>query len=194
MLDFIINNWSDLLLSLVGLSALFVYFMQKKDRVRSAATLILGQIDSIEKSVAALRDDYQLGNVAVYHSKPIIRGNTWEQYKHLFVKDLSRSEYDMVQHFFEHAEQIERARLDIISTITTGWKDKSSTEHKVVADMIVRQAPNTDIFAFQGNFRPLELVFTPDIVINSLTKSLNNFSALSGTTSYQKIHKHSYSK
>ena len=194
MFDFIVDNWSDLLLSFVGLSALFVYFMQKRDEVRSAATLILGQIDSIERSVAALKDDYQLGNVAVYHSKPIIRGNTWEQYKHLFAKGLSRSEYDMVQHFFDHTEQLERARLDIISTITTGWKDKSSTEHKVVADMIVHQTPDTEFLAFQSQFRPLELVFTPDIVINSLTKSLSNFAPLSGTTAYQKIHKHSYSK
>ena len=126
---FIVEHWVDLLLCVVGLSTLAVYFFRKRDELYSAGTLITGQIMLVEKCVAVLKDDYQLGNIAVYHSKPVIKENMWERYKHLFVKKLTAAEYEMVQQFFDHAEQLERARTDIVSTITNGWKDKSTVEH-----------------------------------------------------------------
>lgn len=42
-----IRDWADVFLIAVGLSAIAVYFFQKRDKKRSAATLILGQINSI---------------------------------------------------------------------------------------------------------------------------------------------------
>ena len=101
----------------------------------------------------------------------------WEQYKHLFAKGLTGAEYNMIQHFFDHAERVERARMDIISTITNAWRDKSTVEHQIIAQMIQGSASSEEIDTFSENFRSLDLVFTPDIAINSLTKSLNNFSS-----------------
>ena len=79
----------------------------------------------MEKNISLLKENNQLGNVAVYHSKPIIKENMWEQYKHLFAKRLTGAEYEAVQQFFDHAEQLERARSDIISTIMNRRKDMS---------------------------------------------------------------------
>ena len=194
MLEFIIEYWLDLLLCIVGLSALAVYYFQKRDELYSAGTLITGQIMLVEKCVATLKEDHQLGNIAVYHSKPIIKENMWEQYKHLFAKRLTTPEYEMLQLFFDHAEQLERARMDIISTITNGWRDKSTVEHEEVAKMIQNGATQESIDSFRNTFRPLDLVFTPHVAIDSLTKSLANFSALTGTTAYSKIQKRSYNK
>ena len=47
MLSLLQNNLIDILLILVGLSAFGVYFKQKRDEVRTAATLVKGQIDLI---------------------------------------------------------------------------------------------------------------------------------------------------
>ena len=194
MFDFLFEHWVDLLLIVVGLSALVVYWFQKHDAFYSAGTLIIGQIMLIEKNITALKETHLLNNVVIYHSKPIIRENMWEKYKHLFVKKLNQSEYEMVQQFFDHTEQLERARLDIVSTITNGWRDKSSVEHNVVAHMIREEANPQEIEGFRGNFRPKDLVFTPDVTINALMKGLETFSKLTGTTAYSKIHKRSYDK
>ena len=194
-MKFIIENWTyliDLLLVIVGLSATVVYCAQKRAELLSAGTLIIGQIDLVEKNVSVLKNDHQLNNVAVYNSKPIIKENMWEKYKHLFAKRLDGSEYEIVQQFFDHAEQLERARLDIVFTMTNGWKDKSSIEHQVVAQMIRDKLSVEEVEWFRGAYRPLDLVFTADVIINSLTKSLSNFSPLTGTTAYSKIKKKSY--
>ena len=173
-MKFIIENWTyliDLLLVIVGLSAIVVYCAQKRAELLSAGTLIIGQIDLVEKNVSVLKNDHQLNNVAVYNSKPIIKENMWEKYKHLFAKRLDGSEYEIVQQFFDHAEQLERARLDIVFTMTNGWKDKSSIEHQVVAQMIRDKLSVEEVEWFRGAYRPLDLVFTADVIINSLTKN-----------------------
>ena len=198
MINFIQNNWLDLLLVLVGLSAIAVYYFQRHDKLRSAATLIVCQIDSIDKSVSSLKSDFQLGNVSVFHSKKILEENMWEEYKHLFVKRLSRPNYNLVQEFFDNAEQLERARTDIINLIVNSWTNKSITEHQVIADYI-KTSP-TDVEArgkidyFENIFRPLDIVYIPHIAINSLTKNLSDFRSLIGTSAYEDIQKYSYSK
>ena len=204
-----IRDWADVFLIAVGLSAIAVYFFQKRDKKRSAATLILGQIDSIEERIGILKNGHQLDNVVVYHSKTIISENTWEKYKHLFVKELSQSEHRMIQNFFDTAEQLERTRADIVMVIKNAWADKSSVEHQIIGEMIkndiITAAPRKlksidelksidQIKSFQNLFIPLDIVFTPNVAINSIVDNLNNFTMLSGTTAYEKIQHYSFSK
>ena len=193
-MEFLQKYWNDLLVAIVGLSALLIYYFQKRDRLYSAATLIVGQIDQIEKSISILKDDPQLGNISIYNTKVIIRENMWEKYKHLFVKRLTTPEYELVQRFFDHAEQLERSRIDINGTILNAWKDKSTIEHQFVGQMILEGKSIAEITEFSSNFRPLDLVFTPDITINALVKSLQNFNELKGTSAYTKIRKKSYNR
>lgn len=199
-----IRDWADVFLIAVGLSAMIVYIFQKRDKKRSAATLILGQIDSIEEKIGILKNGHQLNNVVVYHSKTIISENTWEKYKHLFAKELSQSEHRMIQNFFDTAEQLERTRADIVMVIKNAWADKSSVEHQIIGEMIKNDVLTTsmpnemrsskEMNLFQDRYKPLDLVFTPDIAINSFVNNLNNFTMLSGTTAYEKIQHYSFSK
>ena len=212
MLSFLQNNLINILLVLVGLSAFGVYFKQKRDEIRTAATLVKGQIDLIEERISALKNDHQLGNIAVYNSKIIIQENLWEKYKHLLVKGLQKSDAAIIQKFFDNAEQVEHARSDIIKTLTNSWEHKSAVEHRIIGDMIQTeiskslpedckegrggnyqlQISTNGIEAFRKVYRPLDIVFTPDIAISALVKHLNGFDMLSGTTAYQTIQKWSY--
>ena len=123
----------------------------------------------------------------------------WEKYKHLFVKTLYGSEYDLVQNYFEHAEQLERRRVDIVNTIYSAWKDKSEIEHQIVGNAIFQDSINGSdtrekVEQFRMQFRSMELLFLPDIAINSFRNGVKRFQLLSGTTAYEKLHKISYLK
>lgn len=209
MLNFLLNNWVNLLLVLVGLSAFGVYFWQKNDEKRTAATLVKGQIDVIEERVGILKNDHQLGSVAVYHSRTILQENLWEKYKHQLIKELSKNDADIIQSFFDNAEQIEHARSDIIITIKNAWKHKSLVEHQKVAEYMKSeidsrakpkdgtteiQVDTSKIELFKQLFFQTDLVFTPEIAINALVKHLSSFDMLSGTVAYAKIQKMSYEK
>ena len=200
MWDFIVANWLNILLVIVGLSAFGVYYAQRRDQKRSAATLLKGQIDSVEKSVTALQNDNSLGNVSIYKTNPIIRENVWEKYRHLFARKLTRSEMDIVQEFFDNAEQIERARQDINKIIENAWEHKSLVGNLKFADYIndslgkVSDQPLTKITQFRESFDPLSTEFTPQIIVDVIAKNMMFFRNLSGTTAYKKIEKLAYDK
>lgn len=216
-LDFVLENLFDILLVIGGLSAFVIYFWQQHNEKRTAATLLIEQIDLVEKNIAALKNEPQLGNIPVYRSNAIIRNNLWEVYKHLLVKKLSPSEMDLVQAFFNNAEQIERAREDIIQTIQNAWLHKSFVEHSIAGSFLQKKldsdipniswgyqqmganritvdfsAEQQKSLVFASVYRPMDLVFTPDVAIETLTKQLSVSNKLSGTTAYEKIQKLSY--
>lgn len=194
---FIRDNWSDLLLAIVGLSALIVYYFQNRDVKCSAATLIVGQIKSIEQNISALKSEHQLNNIAVYNSKSILKENHWEQYKHLFVKNLSSEEYELLQRFFDLATRIEHERSEIISSIELAWNHKSNIEQQRICDLIVdnidcKDKLENEINRFLISYRDNDVVFTSNLAINGLIKNLNNAFFMSGTTAYKRLQKYSY--
>lgn len=136
---FLEENRLNLLLVLVGLSAFVTYFWQKRDSKRAAATLLKSQIDSVEKSILQLKNDHDLGNQSVYNSGKILSENLWEKYKHLFVKELSQSEIDLIQRFFDNAEQIERTRADITKSMMLSWEQHGAMQHNLACNLIEKK-------------------------------------------------------
>lgn len=205
-MNFLKNNWLNILLVLVGLSAFVIYFFQKRDEVRTAATLLKSQIDGIEKAVMSLKNDHRLGNPSIYNSGKIMNDNLWERYKHLFVKKLSQSENEIIQRFFDKAEHIERSRVNITNSMMSSWEQHRILQHKLAYNWIISMlsADTTQIGdvvngmnswkKFEDELDNCDFGYTPDMVVDSLIRSLENFSYLTGTTAYEKIRKISFDK
>lgn len=199
MKDYLLSNLFNIILAFVGSSAFVIYLCQKHYQLRVAATLIKGEIDTIEKRILILKNDSQISNVSVYHSQKIIGENSWNKYKHLLVKCLSKTEIEKIERFFDNAEQVERARVDICNSMNNAWTHASLVERYIIGDLAANEQINAQelqnkIDDFRHRHTPLDIVFTPQIAINALMKYLNNFEMLSGTTGYKKIEKISYEK
>lgn len=194
MLDFFKLYWSDLLVSLVGLSAIYVYWKQKRDEYRAAATMVICQIDIIEKRVARLKDDAQLGNIVIYQSKSVIENNQWEQQKHKLIKALSAAEYEIIQSYFDQAIQLEIARQEVVSNLRYNWNGKTMAMQEKIADVCSTQCdkPQEKIDDFYNSFSPIETIFQPNAITQLLLKSLDNQPTLLGTTAYKRLEKISY--
>ena len=65
--------------------------------------------------------------------------NLWEKYKHLFVKELSQSEIDLIQRFFDNAEQIERTRADITKSMMLSWEQHGAMQHNLACNLIEKK-------------------------------------------------------
>ena len=61
-----------------------------------AATLILGQVDSIDKQLSTLQGEVAINDIMLFQIKPILKENMWEKYKHLFVKELCSAEQELI--------------------------------------------------------------------------------------------------
>lgn len=207
VLTWIWENIFDIALVVVGASAFVTYFLQKKNEYRAAATLIIGQIDSIEEQISELKHQPQLNNDVMYYVKAILEENMWEKYKHLFVKKLSTPEYQLIQLFFDNAGMLERVRSEIVDMIMTSWHEKSAASHQIIASILNEKsklensATKEQVDAimrrleiFKKDFSECDTSFTPNISIASLMISLNNYYPISGTTAYQKLKDISFDK
>ena len=123
-------NIFDIALVIVGASAFITYLLQIWNERKTAAALIIEQINSIEEIIEDLKNTYlhnnnTLDDNSVYLSREIIYAGAWSSYKHLMIKYLTNPEFDLLQKFFNSAYQIEKTRSDIIHCFKLGWNNKS---------------------------------------------------------------------
>ncbi|MBQ3490820.1 MAG: hypothetical protein IJA86_09545 [Clostridia bacterium] len=106
---FITEHWLDLLLAIGGLSAFFIYISQEKRKVSDAASLIILQVEDLQKRISEIGSFIVNGNIdcgAFYESQPIFKTNYWNEYKHYFVKEMDAFSFNTFDDFFNSASQI----------------------------------------------------------------------------------------
>lgn len=110
LFDFLKVNWVNLGLILVGLSAVWIYKMQEKGKLRDAACMIVLQINEIQKRVQEIQSyitNQGLNLTAFYESLPLIDVNYWNNYKHLFVRKIDNKSYDSINKFYQYVTSMQ---------------------------------------------------------------------------------------
>ena len=110
VIDFFIENWVNLALIIVGLSAVWIYKAQEKGKLRDAASLIVLQIDELQKRVSELQSyitDKGLNFAAFYESLPLIDVNYWNKYKHLFIRKMDNKSFDNLNKFYQYVTSMQ---------------------------------------------------------------------------------------
>lgn len=110
LFDFLKVNWVNLGLILVGLSAVWIYKMQEKEKLRDAACMIVLQINELQKRVQEIQSyitNQGLNLTAFYESLPLIDVNYWNNYKHLFVRKIDNKSYDSINKFYQYVTSMQ---------------------------------------------------------------------------------------
>lgn len=197
------ENILDIALVVVGASAFITYILQRKNERKTAAALIVEQIDSIEKIVEDLKDTYlhnnqRLDDNTVYLSRQISYDGAWNKYKHLMIKKLSNSEFELLQKFFNSAYQIEKTKSDIVHCFKNGWNHKSlvyqlmngkfhDPTYILPAHYTGKAINNEGLIIEFDSANANTIGFNPNIAYQGLYAELNNYSSISGTTAYDKL-------
>lgn len=197
------ENILDIALVVVGASAFITYVLQAKAERKTAAALIVEQIDSIEKIVEDLKDTYlhnnqRLDDNTVYLSRQISYDGAWSKYKHLMIKKLSNSEFELLQKFFNSAYQIEKTKSDIVHSFKIGWNHKSFVYQLmngkfhdptyICPEHYTGNATNNEELIREFDAANANTIgFNPNIAYQGLYAELNNYSSISGTTAYDKL-------
>lgn len=109
VISFWCENWSNVLLILVGFTALATYYFQERKKKIEAAALIIQQIDELQENIRAIQSyivDGKLNETAFYESIPILENNYWSQYKHYFITDIDAHSYRIISKIFDYATEI----------------------------------------------------------------------------------------
>ena len=195
MIEFIKNNWLNLLLVLVGASAIFVYALQKVNEKKAAATKVLLQVDQIEKTIATLKTIKEIDNVSIYKIPMILLHNSWEECGYQFYGSMGRDDIRLIDEFFSCAAELEKSRAAICHAIAVAWEHKDAELQAKIAELISEKRDiEAELAPFCSSFYNRSDVFTARLPLEILLTNLNGFKSLSGTTAYKRLQEISYRK
>lgn len=116
MTDNLISIISTLVTLCVGLFAIYLYLKERNDRKRDVAKLILQEIRCAEQKMRKYRDILQYN---FYDN--LLPTNTWKDNIHLFVKDLTENQLDLINDFYSKAiyigniiQKIDQEKINLI--------------------------------------------------------------------------------
>ena len=107
--NFLKENWVDLALIIVGLSALFIYWLQERRKVSEAASLIVMQVEELQKRMREIGTyivDGRLNNTAFYESQPLYTTDYWDHYKHHFARSMDSFSFGLFDEFYSSAAAV----------------------------------------------------------------------------------------
>ena len=107
--EFISTNWLDILLVVVGASAFFIYWAQERRKVSEAASLIVMQVEDLQKrmrEIGSFISEGNLNDTAFYESQILFKTDYWDQYKHYFIRKLDSFSFNTFDEFYNCAAEI----------------------------------------------------------------------------------------
>jgi hypothetical protein len=92
---------------LVGFVALLVYQKQKRDNKRDAANILLIEIEGAEKQLQVLKDGGTPKGLK--ESFYLMPSASWSKYRHLFARNFTAREWDIITNFYARCKQFDEA-------------------------------------------------------------------------------------
>jgi len=107
--NFIIENWIDVLLVIVGASAFIIYWVQERRKISEAASLIVLQVEELQtkiEEVGSYISEGKLNDGAFYESQMLFKTDYWDEYKHYFIRKMDSFSFRMFDNFYNCASEI----------------------------------------------------------------------------------------
>lgn len=158
------NFWDSNLLQtitilVVGAFVFIIYRANIKEERKRAATILIMEIRGIEEALEKLREVLTRD---IYSSALIIKENSWEKFKFLFIKYLDQDEYSLISEFYSTACRIEEERSILIRQIIMSFETKCRALHESFVD-IAKQNPDMG----KANFLDITNKITEKVKMNT---------------------------
>ena len=185
-------NWVNLGLVAVGSWAIIQYNLQKWNELKSAATIVKMQIDSVEEVMKQLKSHYEaknLSNSMLYNLPEILPSDNWAKYKHILIKELSLSDMKELDKFYFSAHQLQTCTQDNLELMHHLWAAKTAIIPTVIYESTKENKDEKETTDLINKIVKPEIVFVPDLAIDTLYNKILMFKELSGTVPYINLEK-----
>lgn len=192
------ENIFNIALVLVGCAAFVTYIWENHRKMKTAATVVLNQIDEIEEAVKLLKTSKTLNDVVVYKSKQIISKNYWHKYKHLLLRKLKPNQIHKIDKIYSQAEDIEKSRLFICNELLATVNNKNLVYQLNVASEIINMGGFDSQKSAMKKYYDCGATFSSGAPREYFDDLLRTYEKLSdtpdGIEAYKKLKKISYSR
>ncbi|MGN0406163.1 MAG: hypothetical protein ACI4F1_13130 [Bariatricus sp.] len=206
----IFANLMQLFIAFFGSAAFLTYWWQKRRQIKTAATLILNQIDEAEKIVDLMRKPENIDNRVLYKTPEILAENYWQEYKVLLMRYLSNSDVEVIERYYANIKLVQKGKDRIMADLSEAWKCRSAEYNAILKEISELKATNIaedDLEAqkaLSDSIKQKEKVlyiyfhedriFRAGVGLDMLKNGLECFESIKGTSVYQLLEKKSYRK
>lgn len=109
------NASTSIVATVAALSAYIIYSMRKRDHKKDAANIVLLEISSAEKNIEEAKKMFEQGKIdnpeAIRFPEKLrlMPTASWLKYKYLFVRDLSKEQWDAINKFYDNCTAYDEA-------------------------------------------------------------------------------------
>ena len=131
---------------LVGTAAYVIYYLQRRDRKREVANIILLEIQSAERKLKLIKASLAKDPPSLPGDLRLLPSENWSEHRYLFIRDLDRDEWDSVTTFYDKCQLIDET---IRYNNEAFWRDVEqirANKQRILADYA-----KTATDAFSGN-------------------------------------------
>lgn len=183
------NFFLALIALLVGIFAIGLYIKQKRDYKKDAANIILMEVRNAESSIANIKSTRFID-----YNKLLLSNNSWAKYSYLFIKDLDRDEWDVINNFFNQCKLYDESIKQLKNSLPLQIEQKANHIQKTLVDLA------REFFQDQEGYKDrrdkfLKIIesepywFKPSQPQNEVMRSLDNINYISTTTIGAKLKK-----
>ena len=145
-----------LIVAFGGLTAYIIYRLQKRNEYKTAATLIVEQIDHIEAIISSLRRPENRSNREIFKQPSLLAENYWEKYKILFMKKMKQSQIKSLDDYFNNVQEIAKGAEAIKNAMLIAWEYRSLSHQIGVGELVLKCLEDKEFQDF-GREIPKEL-------------------------------------
>jgi len=148
----------------VGFFAIYLYWKQKQDKKKNAASLILQEIRYAEQNMRIARDRSWVYSLSL----ALLPTNSWHENIHLFVNDLDGPELDQISRFYIQAHYID----SLVATISGLKADLVQTQVKRSISPPSSSQPKVHQQQAQSQSQPEQVTVTEEVKIDYHAESI----------------------
>jgi hypothetical protein len=179
---------------IVGLFALYLYIKQQEDEKKDAANILLLEIRNAEGTLYYIKTN---GTINAYTQ--ILSTDSWNKFKHLFVEDLDRDEFEALNNFYNQAALVDKF-IGQANTLPQQLLEKGRYVQEALVGLAREFANEPD-----DNFRKINydtkktrfiklindenFLFTPSMPIENIKNAIGTIGFITTTTIGKKLKK-----
>lgn len=186
----------DILIVLISSFAILQYLMNKRDKLKSAATVVYNQLKEFDEYIENIKGNFnEEGNISDYHLSlinTVLESNAWSSNKHILVKSLSQDDIELINKTYSVIESIECARKRVLDTFMATNSAKSFALQFQAIDMLREKSDAEDIKELSASFDKLSVYFSSKVPHDIFKNMVYNYDKMTGTQTLEKLRKLSY--
>ncbi|NGX53627.1 MAG: hypothetical protein K1000chlam4_00343 [Chlamydiae bacterium] len=172
----------------VGSVAWLIYYLQKRDKKREAAAIILMEIRLAEKRIEEIKRSKRI-NPNIF--SPLLISTRWNEYNHFFVNNLDKDEMDAIDNFYNDCITIDRSIEQ--RSASKQLEQKSQAFHATLSKLAVK-ATDQDNFEQEKNkyikiIVPDKALLSADLPQQIIQDIINNITPITNSNIGYKLKK-----